>query len=404
MQSITALAHLRACVMFFMDLSEQCGYSIAEQCRLFHSIKPLFANKATLLVVNKIDVVRPENLNPSDQALLKEIMDGENTELVQLSCYTDEGVMDVRNRACDKLLATRVEQKMQSNKISDVLNKLHLAQPQLRDNTDRPAHIPEGALDRIKYDLSDPNRPKLERDLEVENGGAGVYNVDLKKRYMLSNDEWKYDHIPEIMDGKNIADFVDPDIEEQLEALEREEERLVEEGFYDSDGGMSDPEEEAIRSAATEIRKKKQLIINASRDSKGKNRSTLIKKIRAQLSSKDDLKKHMASLDLDPSLALQHNVKSKKRGRSLAGPKRGEDDMDIDDDVTRAASRAPTRDRSMLGVRDVTQKMESVIQGRKSRRRANLMAKAGEADRTIQTKMPKHLFSGKRKGGTTDRR
>jgi len=31
MQSITALAHLKACVLFFMDLSGQCGYSIKEQ-------------------------------------------------------------------------------------------------------------------------------------------------------------------------------------------------------------------------------------------------------------------------------------------------------------------------------------------------------------------------------------
>lgn len=29
---------------------------------------------------------------------------------------------------------------------------------------------------------------------------------------MLENEEWKYDMIPEIMDGKNIADFVDKDI------------------------------------------------------------------------------------------------------------------------------------------------------------------------------------------------
>ncbi len=35
------------------------------------------------------------------------------------------------------------------------------------------------------------------------------------------------------MDGKNIADFIDPDIEDKLEALEREEERLIAEGFYD---------------------------------------------------------------------------------------------------------------------------------------------------------------------------
>jgi len=31
MQSITALAHIRACVMFFMDISEQCGYSVQQQ-------------------------------------------------------------------------------------------------------------------------------------------------------------------------------------------------------------------------------------------------------------------------------------------------------------------------------------------------------------------------------------
>lgn len=40
------------------------------------------------------------------------------------------------------------------------------------------------------------------------------------------------------MDGKNIADFIDPDIEEKLEALEREEEKLVAEGFYDSEEEM----------------------------------------------------------------------------------------------------------------------------------------------------------------------
>ena len=55
---------------------------------------------------------------------------------------------------------------------------------------------------------------------------------------MLENDEWKSDIIPEIMDGKNIADFIDPDIAEKLEALEREEERLAADGFYDDDSDM----------------------------------------------------------------------------------------------------------------------------------------------------------------------
>lgn len=31
MQSITALAHLRSCILYFMDLSEQCGYTVEAQ-------------------------------------------------------------------------------------------------------------------------------------------------------------------------------------------------------------------------------------------------------------------------------------------------------------------------------------------------------------------------------------
>jgi nucleolar GTP-binding protein len=40
------------------------------------------------------------------------------------------------------------------------------------------------------------------------------------------------------MDGKNIADFIDPDIAEKLEALEREEDMLQAQGFYDDQEDM----------------------------------------------------------------------------------------------------------------------------------------------------------------------
>jgi hypothetical protein len=69
---------------------------------------------------------------------------------------------------------------------------------------------------------------KLERDLMWEGGGPGVYNTDFTKHWRLANPEWRTDHIPEIMDGKNIADFIDPDIMAKLEELEREEEQRVE--------------------------------------------------------------------------------------------------------------------------------------------------------------------------------
>lgn len=58
---------------------------------------------------------------------------------------------------------------------------------------------------------------------------------------MLENEEWKYDMIPEIMDGKNIADFVDKDILQKLDALEKEEE-ILEKAREMELNGISDEE------------------------------------------------------------------------------------------------------------------------------------------------------------------
>lgn len=49
----------------------------------------------------------------------------------------------------------------------------------------------------------------------------------MRKKWQLENDSWKYDIMPEIMDGRNVADFVDPDIEAQLAQLEKEEDALA---------------------------------------------------------------------------------------------------------------------------------------------------------------------------------
>jgi nucleolar GTP-binding protein len=50
------------------------------------------------------------------------------------------------------------------------------------------------------------------------------------------------------------------------------------------------------------------------------------------------------------------------------------------------------------------QKAKAQKMSDKAQRLMNKQAKAGEADRRILTKMPKHLFSGKRSNGKTDRR
>jgi nucleolar GTP-binding protein len=49
-----------------------------------------------------------------------------------------------------------------------------------------------------------------------------VFNIPLQEHYVIA-EEWKYDAVPEIYNGKNIGDFVDADIWEKLEELEQEE-------------------------------------------------------------------------------------------------------------------------------------------------------------------------------------
>lgn len=45
MQAVTALAHLQCCVLYFIDISERCGYTIKEQVCIF-DFKGLFVPTA----------------------------------------------------------------------------------------------------------------------------------------------------------------------------------------------------------------------------------------------------------------------------------------------------------------------------------------------------------------------
>jgi len=74
MQAVTALAHLKACILFFIDISESCGQTISQQISLFNNIKPLFANKPYLIVLTKIDLARFEDLNQEDQQNINRLL------------------------------------------------------------------------------------------------------------------------------------------------------------------------------------------------------------------------------------------------------------------------------------------------------------------------------------------
>jgi len=335
-----------------------------------------------------------EDVSAEDRALLDSIVDNDNIEMLGMSCYTDEGVMNVKQTACDRLLQSRVDAKMKGHKINDILNKIHLTTPKPRDDNPRLPHIPASAENKTKYDLKDPNRVQLERDIEAQNGGAGVFNVDLKKKYLLENPEWKYDVIPEIWEGKNVADFIDTDIQEQLDELEREEEKLEAEGFYKSEEEDMDSEDEALEATANAITEHNRLTRITARLKTTKNRPTLPSTaIKRNVSAMSD---HLEKMGLDPTEARARS-RGVKRARSES---RGES-------IARTASMARpetsvVRDRTMSGVRNVKQKMESEKVRKLAQRTPNLFAKRGESDRAVQTKMPKHLFSNKRGNGKTD--
>ncbi|GAA5955528.1 hypothetical protein JCM3765_006805 [Sporobolomyces pararoseus] len=432
MQSITALAHLRSCVMYFMDLSEQCGYTVEAQCKLYQSIKPLFANKPTFIVINKIDIVRPEDLDPARKAMLDAILKEDSVSLLSLSCVSEEGVMDVRNAACDALLAHRVQAKEKTKRVDNVANRVRVAVPVPRDGVKREAFIPEAVKSRKVYDKNDPERRRLEKDIEEENGGAGVFSTDLKKNYLLKNDDWKYDVIPEIQDGKNVADFIDPDIFEKLEELEAEEERLEKAGFYDSES-EDDSDEEAIRTAASTIRDKKAMIrLKNQEKHKLQNRPIIPRP--AQTRTLSDMTEKLKAAGYDPS-TLEERAMLLAKAKGL-GLKRGAGEMELDDEeggeewgsdddeemdveegsgaatkkrrtstsIVAKGKRTPGTDRQVAGLKDAEQAAKAVRLRELYQREPNRLAKASESDRMIRTKMPKHLFAGKRKGGKTNRR
>ncbi|CAN6202212.1 unnamed protein product [Urochloa humidicola] len=430
MCSITALAHLRAAVLFFLDISGSCGYSIAQQAALFHSIKSLFMNKPLVIVCNKTDLQPLEGLSEDDMKLVMEMKaeamktitqagdPNEEGVLLTMSTLTDDGVMAVKNAACERLLEQRVDVKMKSKKMVDCLNRFHVAIPKPRDNKERPVCIPPAVLE-ARANAAAKEKKKLEKDIEQENGGAGVYSASLKKHYILANDEWKEDILPEILDGHNVADFLDPDILERCEELEREEGlRLEEQATQDAfeiDGHELTEEQKEILS---QIRKKKALLIQEHRMKKrtAESRPIVPRKFdKDRKFTTNRMGRQLESMGVDPSAAIARSKsRGRKRERSLSRATADGEDMDIDGQQSnkklrlrsrsRSKSRAPEEVLPGEGFKDSAQKKKAIKKSHDATRNRNKDARRGEADRVVPTLKPKHLFSGKRTLGKTSRR
>lgn len=166
------------------------------------------------------------------------------------------------------------------------------------------------------------------------------------------------------------------------------------------------------------IREKKKKLLAEHRLKKSTAESRPIVPRRADKDREFTLRKmegHLASLGIDPSAAVDRarsrsKSRGRKRERSIGDPA---DDMEIDgmeNKNKRLRSRSRSKSRAVVeaspgeGFKDTEQKKKAIKLGKKAVRQRNNEARKGEADRQIVNVRPKHLFSGKRGAGKTDRR
>lgn len=435
MQAITALAHLHSTVLYFIDISETCGYTIQQQVALYHSIKPLFANKPLLVVCNKIDLKTWDEVLPEDKALIETVVKDRNVQMMFTSNVSEEGIDALKTAACDLLLQHRVERKLKGKRIHDVINRIQVAYPVARDEKERKVCIPESVLEmkRAKAEGVALPRRKTAREEELENGGPGIFSFDDRRLFQLP-DDWKYDVMPHIYNGKNVFDFIDPDIEERLAELEREEAEL--EAKFEAEGGFEPNEEDLLDEEKQElvdkIRKKRKLIIAKRLATKTNNKPVLPRRANTHLVPTADVaEEQLAERGLDPtkfSDRVRSRSKARKRTRMDEGedtPMEPRDGVEAVDENPNKKLRSRSRNKSMskrdperarslsthpITVKDSTayknpqQKADAEVLAKKVQKRANRNTRASDSDRKVLSEKPRHLFSGKRGIGKTDRR
>lgn len=162
---------------------------------------------------------------------------------------------------------------------------------------------------------------------------------DRTENYLLAVDEWKHDTVPEIINGKNVADFVDPDIFDRLEELEREEERLAADGFYDSEEDIADSDEDAINLTSAAIRRRKDQIRQDHSDRKHQGRPIIPRPDRRLKMS--DMASDLRKAGLDPS-KIEERAAVIAKARKLAASatmanekkakRKADEAMDVDSD------------------------------------------------------------------------
>ncbi|CAL4197564.1 unnamed protein product, partial [Meganyctiphanes norvegica] len=383
-------------VLFFFEYKHRVSGHFEYHMNVMDNFNEKITSSKFVGIKNKYDIKFLHDLTPGKEK--PELHAAEHSNVREPLLKLSYLPYDWEVLACERLLSLRVDSKMRTKKADSILNRVHVALPVPRDNKERKPFIPNAVADKKVKD-ADPDKPRLKLEKDIMEEEMEDYTLDLNKNKDLDNDEWKYDKIPEMWEGKNIADFIDPDILKKLDELEAEEEAREQAGVYESLSEEDDDEMKEIRVTAKKIRHKK--VINAinRRIDKSKGKVQPSRPGRKRERSVSRLRGEFEELGVDMSDTKDANFArnpSKSRSRPPLKKRRADSEG-----VVRSSSKAP-RDKS--GMRDPVLQKKMKKKGQEAQGEMNRDGRRGEGDRHVYDFKPKHLFAGKRGTGKTDRR
>jgi len=358
--------------------------------------------------MTKIDIIKPDEIRMEDQERIKSVSQGDSVILLPMSTISEEGVSIVKQAACEALLQHRTQIKLKGKHIQDVANRIHLALPVKRDDKERPPVVIE-TMDVRERSLAQQRQQEWENQQNLYlNFDPEYKGVDFRERYDLEDPEWRFDAIPEIMDGKNVLDFWAPDVAERLTQLEREEQARVRRVELEMENeedipGLSEEQMAKVK----RIRVKRTLMIQESRAKKGTDNPRMPMKYSTD-PSKDltTFQEHLDSLGLDgKEVTARIRARSKSRPRSELSRSASQSRMGRKRTRSELESRGLSVSRSSANsFKDEKQKSMAERLAKRARKELSRDGRLGESDRHVFDLKPKHLFSGKRGIGSTDRR
>jgi nucleolar GTP-binding protein len=183
-------------------------------------------------------------------------------------------------------------------------------QVRAREEERRRQRLDDGEVNEEEDE--EEERIVTERDLELANGGTGVYSVDITKNYILDNADYRLDHIPNIVNGKNVFDYIDPEIERRLEELLREEDALMEE--Y-NERLQNEVEEDPLTHEEQELHQEIRDEVASIRHTSRMNKNSF-KPVQKRSKTLKDFREHLRKrkeLDLPQETINQLQSKSQKR-------------------------------------------------------------------------------------------